>query len=163
MHRTKWFTLTLSFVGATGCEARDTTIDRISDPCAALAVNATGATSTQRGGIADALVLWRGRGATALGTGGPADATIEIRFEEAAPSFHGHYDDETGVIYINARITDPATLAIVVAHELGHAFGLPHVDDRISLMNRGNLVTPPTEADEHALAALWGRCAAALP
>jgi len=47
-----------------------------------------------------------------------------------------------------------------VAHELGHAFGLVHVpqSERTSLMNPGNISTPPTVEDQAALAALWGTC-----
>jgi predicted Zn-dependent protease len=63
-------------------------------------------------------------------------------------------------VLVNRAITDRAELAIVVAHELGHAFGLVHIDvaTRASLMNPGNLTTPPTDADQRALEALWGAC-----
>ncbi|MDQ3364013.1 MAG: hypothetical protein M3680_01095 [Myxococcota bacterium] len=146
-----------------GCGDRDTTIDVTHDPCVALDVTSTAATPTQAAGIADAVGLWRAAGAPAIGGGGAGlpvvgGATIEVRFEDAAPAFHGLYDDETGIIFVNERITDPDVIRIVIAHELGHAFGLPHVDGRISLMNRGNLVTPPTAGDQHALETLWGRC-----
>lgn len=83
---------------------------------------------------------------------------MEVRFDEAAPPFHGLYDDSEGVIYINRGIIDERTLSIVIAHELGHAFGLLHVDDRESVMNPGNLDTPPNAADQAAIEALWGAC-----
>ncbi|HEY5949139.1 MAG TPA: matrixin family metalloprotease, partial [Kofleriaceae bacterium] len=59
--------------------------------------------------------------------------------------------------YINETLAH-AQLPIVVAHELGHAFGLVHVSDRPSLMNPGNVTTPPNESDRQALAGLWGTC-----
>lgn len=145
-----------------GCGGTDSTIDRTFDPCAPLAVVPVGASAVQEAGVTAALDLWRTQGVPMLGVGSvvPADVaqSVEVRFEEASPAFHGLYDDEHAVVYINQGITDPEPLAIVVAHELGHAFGLPHVDERISLMNRGNLATPPTDGDRVALEALWGRC-----
>ena len=110
------------------------------------------ADATQRAGIEAALALWQ----LAPGDGAP----IPIVFDDAAEAFHGHYDDETGVVLINRKITEPRALAIVIAHELGHAFGLPHVDGRASLMNRGNLSVAPTADDFAAVSALWGSCAA---
>jgi predicted Zn-dependent protease len=68
------------------------------------------------------------------------------------------YDDETGIIYVNDGLTDPDQLAIVIAHELGHAFGLPHVPGHDSVMIKGNLTLVPTAADAASLAARWGAC-----
>jgi hypothetical protein len=137
----------------------DHTIDRTFDPCAAIALAPIDASALQLDAIEEARALWHGRGATGLGARGGGD-TIEIRFESAASVFRGLYDDEHGVIYINRALTDPAALAIVIAHELGHAFGLVHVpvSERSSLMNPGNLDTPPTEIDASTLTALWGGC-----
>ena len=89
-------------------------------------------------------------------------------------------DISDGLLKDLARLTEPSGMALrfdavplspsaraalsadrrVIAHELGHAFGLFHVpaSERISLMNPGNLTTPPTTADQAALAALWGSC-----
>ena len=91
--------------------------------------------------------------------------SIQLRFEPAALAFHGLYDDETSVVYINSDIEALAPLSVVIAHELGHSFGLPHVpsNERRSLMNPGNLITPPTDADQAAVAALWGTCAQGAP
>lgn len=95
-------------------------------------------------------------------SGAIADAVgpIEIRFGDAAETFHGVYDPSSATITINRALTDRAALAIVIAHELGHVFGLAHVAaaTRASLMNPGNLATPPTDADRRTLEALWGTC-----
>jgi hypothetical protein len=95
----------------------------------------------------------------------PAVAAIEIRFDDAGAAFHGIYDPASASVLINRDLVDRTTLAIVIAHELGHVFGLVHIAAaaRLSLMNPGNLVTPPTDADQRALEALWGVCAPAGP
>lgn len=106
--------------------------------------------------MSDAQALWRDRGAPAVGL--RADTTVPVVFEEAADAFHGLYDDTAGVIYVNTALTDPRELSIVIAHELGHAFGLPHVTGRASVMNPGNLTITPNASDQAALEALWGNC-----
>ncbi|HET7504797.1 MAG TPA: hypothetical protein VFK02_27430 [Kofleriaceae bacterium] len=132
------------------------------DPCAALAIDTTTATPEQQGGIADALALWRGRGVAAFDLTAPVGdaAAIQIRFDDAAATFHGVYDPASASVLINRDLVDRSMLAIVVAHELGHVFGLAHVplDSRRSLMNPGNVVTPPTDDDQRALEAMWGTC-----
>jgi hypothetical protein len=142
------------------------------DACAPLAVTARAATDAQHDGIAGALALWRDRGASAFdpaagappGDGGAAplatSTAIAIEFDAAAATFHGIYDPAADRVLINRDLTDPATLAIVIAHELGHVFGLVHIApaERLSLMNPGNLITAPTDADQRALEALWGAC-----
>jgi hypothetical protein len=136
------------------------------DPCAQLAIVAVAPSDAQRDGIAGALALWRDRGVAAFDVATePAPAatavSLEIRFDDAADAFHGVYDPAGGRVLINRGITDPATLAIVIAHELGHVFGLVHIAPatRTSVMNPDNVITPPTDADQRALEALWGRCA----
>jgi hypothetical protein len=149
----------------------------VHDVCAPISLTVQQPNDFQRAGIDGALELWRARGiqtvsvadgATA-GTERGADAlerggVIELRFEAAAGPFHGLYDDETGIMYVNSGIEALIPLSIVIAHELGHSFGLPHVesDERTSLMNPGNLITPPNEADQAAIEALWGPCEEAL-
>jgi Zn-dependent peptidase ImmA (M78 family) len=107
-------------------------------------------------GIDGAIGLWGGRGIPLARVSElPA---IQIVFEHASEAFRGLYDDETGIIHINDGLTELAPLSIVIAHELGHAFGLPHISDRPSVMNSGNLETPPNEDDRLALETLWGQC-----
>jgi hypothetical protein len=149
------------------------------DPCAALAITTALATAVERDAIADALALWRDHGVTAfdqpapdappvaaIGAAidpAPITAAIDIRFGDAAAAFHGVYDPASASVMINRDLVDRAPLAIVIAHELGHVFGLAHVAaaTRPSLMNPGNLITPPTDGDQRALEALWGACAPA--
>jgi hypothetical protein len=161
----------------TACSADPSASYLARDPCATLAVNAADATPLELDGIAAAFALWRERGvsafdanpitADAMPAGAmPSDATadtidaIAIRFDDAAETFHGIYDPPSATITINRALTDRPTLAIVIAHELGHVFGLAHVPaaTRASLMNPGNLATPPTDADQRTLEALWGTC-----
>jgi hypothetical protein len=165
--------------GLAACGGSDPSSYAPRDPCTALAISAPAATEVERDGIADALALWRGRGVSAFdrvapgttidaapGTPQPTSdappaAAIEIRFSAAAAAFHGIYDPASASVLINRELVDRRALAIVIAHELGHVFGLAHIAAaaRLSVMNPGNLATPPTEADQRALEALWGACA----
>lgn len=148
--------LALALALFAACSANDSgSIALTHDACAPLALVSSAASTEQLEGIDAAQTLWRDRGAPSIGL--RAGATLDVHFEDAAPAFHGLYDDTTGLIYINTDLREPA-LSIVIAHELGHAFGLVHVTDRESLMNPGNLATPPTAEDQRALAALWGTC-----
>jgi Zn-dependent peptidase ImmA (M78 family) len=78
----------------------------------------------------------------------------------AAPGVFGFYDDVDVKLEISDALSDDQR-AIVIAHELGHAFGLVHVaaTERASVMNVANLRIAPTAADQLAVAALWGDCA----
>lgn len=134
----------------------DTTIDIQHDACAPLALVSMNASDAQHVGMTDAQALWRDRGAPSLGL--RAGSTLEVRFDDAAAAFRGHYDDETSVIFINNQIQDNDVLAVVIAHELGHAFGLQHITGRESVMNPGNLRITPNAEDQRAIEALWGAC-----
>jgi hypothetical protein len=157
----------------TACSADPAASYLARDPCETLAVSFADATPVELDGITAAFALWHDRGVSAFDTGIPIadDAAptgaiaddarpIAIRFDNAAETFHGVYDPPSATITINRAVTDRSTLAIVIAHELGHVFGLAHVAaaTRASLMNPGNLATPPTDADQRTLEALWGTC-----
>ena len=121
------------------------TIANVFDPCSPL-------------DVFTAIASWKADGASGLGVA--AGASLEVRFQTAAPLFYGLYDDTNVVIYINDDLTDVSTLSAVVAHELGHAFGLHHVDpdQRLSVMNPGNLTVMPTDEDRATLESLHGTC-----
>jgi hypothetical protein len=133
------------------------------DACAPLDIDVSPAmTGEQMQGVTDALAMWNQAAGTALAVSTPSSAAplIPLTFQFAAPPFHGLYDDHAGRIYVNQDLVDVDRLRITIAHEIGHAFGLPHVSASVrpSLMNSGNTTTGITPADVAALAALWGRC-----
>jgi hypothetical protein len=134
------------------------------DPCApvTLVPDAT-ATDVQLQGLAAGAALWNASASTDLvpatvggGSGGP---TLPVHFQAAAAPFHGLYDPSGGQVFINDDLTGEE-LAITIAHEIGHSFGLVHIPtaERASLMNPANLTVLPTAADVSTLAGLWGRC-----
>ncbi len=148
----------LAFVPLVACGGNSDggSIELTHDACAPLALVSAAPTEVQSAGIEAAQALWRDKGAPSLGL--RAGATVEVQFDDAAPAFHGLYDDQTGIIYINRDLTDERMLSIVIAHELGHAFGLLHISGRSSVMNPGNLTIAPNAEDQQAIEALWGAC-----
>jgi hypothetical protein len=145
-----------------GCAAGpgDTTLDVTFDVCQPISIVAANATEVESASIDVALAMWTDLDAYPL-TRGSAEQLLEVVFQDAAAPFHGLYDDEYGVIYINRRLSDDHQRAVTIAHELGHAFGLWHVERnaRTSVMNPANLVIVPNTDDAAELNALWGPCA----
>lgn len=136
------------------------------DPCNQ-AVRADGASAAQLATASAALKLWNDAAGTDLAL--DADAPrwfprVSLVFDDNAGPFRGFYDDAHATVYVNAML-DPAAQPIVLAHELGHTFGLVHVppEERASLMNPANLDVTPTPDDVAALFALWPRCDARAP
>lgn len=123
-----------------------------------------GASARQMLGIHAAIDLWNGPALTRLQATSPLPAgedpgtpTLPLHFRTAAEPSHGFFDPLSGEILINKDLSDHA-LAVTVAHEVGHAFGLVHVTDRPSVMAPGNLNVEPSADDVRALAELWGPC-----
>ncbi len=134
------------------------------DPCTPVTLLAdVTATEAQLAGVAAGAALWNASAASDLLPGSSADGaggpTLPIHFQVAGAPFHGLYDAPSGQIYINDDLAGEE-LAITIAHELGHSFGLVHIpaNERASLMNPANLTVPPSLADVATLADLWGRC-----
>ncbi len=130
------------------------------DPCGVTVVAAADSLPTELAGIDAGLQLWNdaaGLGATRVAGG---EGAIPIRFALSIPAFFGRYQASEGSIVVNRDIDDPSVRAIVVAHELGHAFGLEHIPTQteLSLMNPANTTVPPTAGDVARVRALWGDC-----
>jgi hypothetical protein len=128
------------------------------DACAPIALTSS-ATGAELASVAQAAGLWTDVGVTGPGAPDPI-AAVAVQFVPAAPGVFGFYDDVDVTLEISNALSDDQR-AIVIAHELGHAFGLVHVPsaERASVMNAGNLSVIPTADDRLAVSALWGDCA----
>jgi len=132
----------------------------MADPCLPVVlVAAAGTTDAERASLADAAALWNAVAPLHLGVEPIAGATtIPVRFESAPLAFLGAYEPDQKDVVVNSEIPDEPTRAIVLAHELGHAFGMAHIEGRPSVMNASNSTVAPNAADAAALAVLWGSC-----
>ena len=133
------------------------------DACAPLPLlTDAGLTDAEAAGVVAGAALWNQRAGTHLMMApDPGAVGLPIHFQNAAAPFHGFYDAPSGQVFINTDLSG-AALAVTIAHEIGHAFGLVHVpaDQRTSVMNPNNLVVEPTAQDIDTLAMRWGVCLA---
>lgn len=137
-------------------------VDTSFDPCSPLTiVPGSELRPQERESIQSAIDAW----STVLPTeitvsADPGDGPIlYINFDEDS-FYRAIYFDKVGEIWINRKRLEEDDFALAIAHELGHAFGLLHTaaDERVSVMNVGNLATPPTLEDARAVSELWEAC-----
>lgn len=130
------------------------------DPCSPLEVALSPTVSApELAGVIGAIELWRARLPVQLhvGSGARAADVLPVSFVSGS-ALRGVYWDARGTISIDRDLIDPDDYDVALAHELGHAFGLPHVADRPSVMNVGNLTIAPTAEDATQVAARWASC-----
>lgn len=152
----------VGLVACGGTATGDAGVWILYDPCdAVVIVPGEDTSSAELASIDEALAMWAAVGLVGLTREPVPDAQrIPLHFEKAAPFSHGIYQPALGNVVINRYLANPRDRSITIAHELGHAFGLLHVDRDIrgSVMNAGNLTVAPTVEDVAALAHYWGRC-----
>lgn len=141
----------------------DNVIDTVFDPCSPQSiVPGLGTQEHELQSIEEALLLWSHVLPMRLEVGEPSDSApgLSIQFDSGDTFYRAAYFDNTGEILIGRDKLDPDDLALALAHELGHAFGLFHVPgaERLSVMNVGNLDVDPTTEDGLSVSDLWESC-----
>jgi hypothetical protein len=161
--RRSWFVVVSLLLAGAGCAAdTDRVLDVTYDPCDARVLPDDDADNDELQSLDAAFALWNQGGGFRLRRierGSAQAKPLVVHFRGSLGPFHGYYDDEAGEVSINREMRDRAR-TMTIAHELGHAFGLWHVEPstRRSVMNPGNTTVAPTERDVESVRALWGDC-----
>src|SRR5262245_28437840 len=118
---------------ACACSPADEVAETVFDPCSTTAIApVTGTAAEEVQSIEDALQLWAEvlpvHAEVALEEA-PAPALV-IEFESGKTFYRAMYWDSLGLISISRDRLQPEDYAIALAHELGHAFGLPHIPEQ---------------------------------
>ena len=155
------FVLAALSLGA--CATNNETAAITFDPCSPLAVAvAPTIGEAERAGVDAAIAAWDARIPTQMVVQSGADSNprLVVRFMTGS-ALRAVYWDDSGQIAISSDKLAPEEYPIAIAHEMGHAFGLPHIEpnERASVMNVGNVVLGPTEEDAADVAAIWPSCA----
>lgn len=138
-------------------------IEHTYDPCSPLTLAVEdGISEVELSGVEDAIAAWAGvvPARITIGSGTRATDVLPVRFEPGDTFYRAIYWDAFGEIAISRDRLAPDDYGIALAHEMGHAFGLHHVEpsERISVMNVGNLEQGPTSEDAARIAQLWASC-----
>lgn len=136
-------------------------VDTVYDPCAPLTIAlAADVGAAELHGVDGAIAAWAGvlPVQIAVGTGARADDVLPIEFAPGDTFYRAIYWDALGTISVGRDRLAAEDYPLAIAHEMGHAFGLLHVDDRPSVMNVSNLEIAPTAEDAAAVRALWASC-----
>lgn len=152
----------LAALALPACTSNDE-IATVYDPCSPLAIDvAPDISGDERLGVEGAIAAWSRVLPTriAIGAADGAASVLPIRFESGDTFYRAIYWDSFGMISISRDRLAPEDYPLAIAHELGHAFGLLHVDksDRASVMNVSNLEVAPTDDDAAAVRARWATC-----
>jgi len=170
LRRTAVLVLSISSF-ATACTSGgdNDTAETVFDPCSPLQIAlSSSVTDAERAGVDAAIAAWNARLPTQIAASADealyrqtprADDVLPIEFATKF-GLRAAYFDKTGVIIVSSELLAPEEFGVAIAHEMGHAFGLPHVDPSVrpSVMNVGNTTLAPTVEDATEVATLWPSC-----
>jgi hypothetical protein len=151
---------------AAGCENDPTHFEMVFDPCAPLVLEPDDRMSgDQLASVELAIDMWNQVAEVGLSLEPIQGARTMPILLTGTEVYYGRFDDQAGAIWVADKLTDQRVRAVVLAHELGHAFSLYHIDpsERVSVMNEGNRHVAPDSGDREALARVWGDCVVSRP
>lgn len=146
-----------------GACAADQTVDTAFDPCSQLRITVSSDADPADAKVVDAAMqMWSHVLAVQyelVDDDGTADV-LRVHFLAGDSFFRAIYWDNIGKVEVSRDRLAPENYPIALAHELGHSFGLLHVDAkaRPSVMNVGNLTVEPTSEDAAQVRARWAAC-----